>query len=163
MEWTSSLPIPTDGLGFHPWETDIFGTRFRWTRRLWANQRLDVEGSEGTVRLRSDHPGLETEPLTVEIDLLELNASRVRCPRRSRLDPCDPGDGSARSRSRRYLLPRRPHLEPGASGNIARRTRAWRSGFGDQLALERTPVPWLSPSIFVAIALLDRAHHAAVP
>lgn len=62
--WRSELP--TEGFGFHPWETTPEGFRFRWTR-LRASLPLEVAGHELLFRLRADHPDIATNPVVTRI------------------------------------------------------------------------------------------------
>lgn len=68
LAWSDDLPA--EGLGFHPWETDPAGRRFRWTRQR-ASVPVDLSGS-GPPRYRlrfgltAGHPDLEENPVRIE-------------------------------------------------------------------------------------------------
>jgi hypothetical protein len=66
-EMTWHRQVPAGGLGFHPWETDPRGVRFRWTARLWASQPVEVEGAVATFEIRVDHADLAAQPAEVEV------------------------------------------------------------------------------------------------
>ena len=65
LRWGDALP--NQGIGFHAWETDADVLRFRWTSRLWANQPVEIGGSEAAVRIRANHPDLAASAVSVEI------------------------------------------------------------------------------------------------
>jgi hypothetical protein len=63
-QWLAALPA--QGIGFYPWEMDQDGTEFRWTRRR-ASLPVEVAGSEMAFSIRSQFPGIEQQPATVNV------------------------------------------------------------------------------------------------
>ncbi len=64
IEWKGSLP--PDGFGFHAWEADVEGRRFRWTRRR-ASIPLSTLSEGVSISLRADHPDIQDVPVEVHI------------------------------------------------------------------------------------------------
>lgn len=58
---------PASGLGFHAWEADLEGARFRWTSQMWASHPVEVHGRTGNLKLRADNPDLESAPVIVTL------------------------------------------------------------------------------------------------
>ena len=64
LEWKDSLP--PDGFGFHAWEADVEGRRFRWTRRR-AGIPLSPLSEGVAMWLRADHPDIRDVPVEVHV------------------------------------------------------------------------------------------------
>lgn len=74
---------PDDGFGFHAWEADEEGRRFRWMRACGAVP-IPPDATTARFTLQIDKPGLERKPISVSVHVNDAQVETIRIDRKNR-------------------------------------------------------------------------------